>query len=133
MGTNTLGNRRVNKLSTEEVDKLFSNYETKHSGQMVKSLGKLIIRTYLKGACATLGITNEDALSKELESDLLINSTLQRFTCKLYYRLSLFLAPLIVGLITSRHYLLEWNVADTKKGRTNRDDRPDKRLVSNSK
>ena len=32
---------QVSKLSAEEVDKLFSNYEAKLSGQMVKSLGKL--------------------------------------------------------------------------------------------
>ena len=31
------------KLSEEEVEKLFNNYEAKLSGQMVKSLGKSII------------------------------------------------------------------------------------------
>ena len=31
---------QVNKLIAEEVDKLFSNYEAKLSGKMVKSLGK---------------------------------------------------------------------------------------------
>ena len=31
---------RVNKLSAEEVDMFFSNYEAKLSGKMVKSLGK---------------------------------------------------------------------------------------------
>ena len=30
---------QIKKLSDEEVDKLFSNYEAKLSGQMVKSLG----------------------------------------------------------------------------------------------
>ena len=34
---------QINKLSAEELDKLFSNYEAKLSGQMVKSLGKSII------------------------------------------------------------------------------------------
>ena len=37
---------QVNKLSDEEVDKLFSNYEAKLSGQMVKSLCKSIIKMY---------------------------------------------------------------------------------------
>ena len=45
---------QINGLSAEEVDKLFSNYKAKLSGQMVKSLGKLIIRMYLMPACATL-------------------------------------------------------------------------------
>ena len=61
------------------------------------------------GACATLGITNQDALSKDLENDPFLNSALQRFTCKLYYRFGLFLAPLSIGIITSRHYLSERN------------------------
>ena len=34
---------QIKKLSDEEVDKLFNNYEAKLSGQMVKSLGKSII------------------------------------------------------------------------------------------
>ena len=59
------------------------------------------------GACAALGITNKDALSEDLENDPFLNSALQRFTCKLYYRFGSFLAPLSVGIITSRHYLSE--------------------------
>ena len=98
---------QVNKDSAEEVNKLFSNYEAKLSGQMVKSLGKSIIRMYSMGACAVLGMTNQDALSKDLESDPFLNSALQRFTCELYCRFGSFLAPLSVGLITSRNYLSE--------------------------
>ena len=64
----TLKNK-LKKLSAEEVDKLFSNYEAKLSGQMVKSLGKLIISMYSMGACAVLGISNQDALSEDLETD----------------------------------------------------------------
>ena len=100
---------RVNELSDEEVDKLFSNYEAKLSGQMVKSLGKSIINMYSVGACAAFGISNQDALSEGLESDPFLNSALQRFTCELYYRFSSFLALLSVGLITSRHYLSNKN------------------------
>ena len=49
----------INKLSAEEVDKLFSNYDAKLSGQMGKPLGKSIIRMYLMGACAALGMNNQ--------------------------------------------------------------------------
>ena len=90
------------KLSEEEVEKLFNNYEAKLSGQMVKSLGKSIIM-YLMGACAALGISNQEALSEDLKNDPFLNSALQRFTCELYYRFGSFLAPLSVGIITSRH------------------------------
>ena len=97
------------KFSEEEVEKLFNNYEAKLSGQMVKSLGHSIINMYSMGACAVLGISNQDALSEDRESDLFLSSALQRFTCELYYRFSSFLAPLSVGIITSRHYLSERN------------------------
>ena len=49
---------------------------------------------YSMGACAVLGITNQDALSEDLESDPFLNSALQRFKCELYYRFGSFLAPL---------------------------------------
>ena len=94
------------KLSEEE---LFNNYEAKLSGQMVKSLGCSIINMYSMGACSALGIRNQEALSKDLENDPFLNSALQRFTCELYYRFGSFLAPLSVGIITSRHYLSEHN------------------------
>ena len=94
------------RLIEEEVEKLFNNYEAKLSGQMVKSLGKSIINMYSMGACSALGIRNQEALSEDLENDPFLNSALQRFTCELYYRFGSFLAPLSVGIITSRHYLL---------------------------
>ena len=78
----------MNELSAKEVDKLFSNYEVKLLGQMVKSLGKSI----------------KEALSEGLESDPFLNSTLQRFMCQLYNRFGSFFAPLSIKLITSRHY-----------------------------
>ena len=103
------------KLNEEEVEKLFNNYEAKLSGQMVHSLGHLIINMYSMGACAVLGISNQDALSEDLENDPFLNSALQRATCELYYRFGLFLAPLSVGIITSRHYLSERNKMENEQ------------------
>ena len=97
------------KLSEEEVEKLFNNYEAKLSGQMVRSLGRSIINMYSMGAYAVPGINNQEALSEDLENDPFLNSALQRATCELYYRFGSFLAPLSVGIITSRHYLYERN------------------------
>ena len=64
------------KLSEEEVEKPFNTYEAKLSGQMVKSLGKSIINMYSMGACSALGITNQEALSEDLENDPFRNGTL---------------------------------------------------------
>ena len=97
---------KIKELNEEQVEKLFNNYEAKLSGQMVKSLGRSVINMYSVGACSALGITNQDVLSEDLENDPFLNSALQRFTCELYCRCGLFLAPLSVGIITSIHYLL---------------------------
>ena len=97
------------KLNEEEVEKLFNNYEAKLSGQMVHLLGCSIINMCSMGACSVLGITNQEALSEDLKNDPFLNSALQRLTCELYYRFGSFLAPLSVGIITSRHYLSERN------------------------
>ena len=97
------------KLSKKEVEKLFNNYEAKLSGQMVHSLGCSVINMYLMGACAALEIRDQDTLSEDFENDPFLNSSLQRFICELYYRFGLFLAPLSIGIITSRHYLSEHN------------------------
>ena len=100
---------QLKKLDTQELETLFNNYGAKLSGQMVKSLGCSIINMYSIGACAVLEIRNQDALSEDLENDPFSNSALQRFTCELYYRFGSFLAPLSIGIITSRHYLSERN------------------------
>ena len=71
---------QVNKLCAEEVDELFNNYEAKLSGQMVKSLGKSIVRMYSMGSCAVFGMSNQDVLSEDLESGPFLNSALQKFT-----------------------------------------------------
>ena len=76
---------------------------------MVKLLGCSIINMYSMGACAALGISNQDSLSEDLENDPFLNSAFQRFACELYYRFGSFLAPLSVGIITSRHYLSDRN------------------------
>ena len=68
---------QLTKLNEEEVEKLFNNYEAKLSGRMVKSLGKSIINMYSMGACAVLGISNQEVLSEDLENDPFLNSALQ--------------------------------------------------------
>ena len=101
------------------MEKLFNNYEAKLSGQMVKSLGRSIINMYSMGACAVLGISNQDALSEDLEND---PSALQRFTCELYYRFGSFSAPLSIGIIMSRHYLSECNKNEGTSGTSGKED-----------
>ena len=72
---------------------------------------------YLMGVCGALGINDQNVLSEDLENDPFLNSALQRFTCELYYRFGSILAPISIGIITSRHYLSECN----KNGGTSED------------
>ena len=67
---------KIKELNEEEMEKLFNNYEAKLSGQMVKLPGRSIINMYSMGACSALGITNQDALSEDLENDPFLNSAL---------------------------------------------------------
>ena len=83
------------------------------------------------GACAVLRISNQDALSEDLENDPFLNSALQRFTCELYYRFGSFLALLNVGIITSGRYLSEHNKNGEQTSGTSetRDQRPKERTA----
>ena len=109
--------KRINKLSQEDINKLFVVYENNLSAQMAKSLGKSIINIYSTVACSLLKIENQNELSDDLESDPFLNKALQRFTCSLYYRFGSLLAPVSVGIITSRHCVKNI-LANNKNGRT---------------
>ena len=67
---------QIKELTAKEVNKLVSNYQAKLLGEMVKSSGKSIIKMYSRKACAVLGMSNQDMLSEDLESDPFLNSAL---------------------------------------------------------
>lgn len=114
---------QINDLKQEDIEKLFNAYEGKLSGQMVKSLGKSIIKMYSVSASSLLGIENQCELRDDLENDPFLNSALQRFTCDLYYKYGYFIAPLSVGLITSRHYFSKSFNINYKDGTSPSDDK----------
>ena len=95
---------QINKMDCNDVNTLLNRYESILSAQMTKSLGKSIINLYSNVACSVLGVGNQQELSTDLESDLFLNTALQRFTCNLYYRFGALLAPVSVGIITGKHY-----------------------------
>ena len=85
---------------------------------MTKSLGKSIINLYSNIACSVLGVGNQQELSTDLQCDPFLNTTMQRFTCDLYYCFGALLAPVSIGIITGKHY--------TKKSITKLNDRSNK-------
>ena len=96
--------QQINEMDCTNVNTHLNRYESVLSAQMTKSLGKSIINLYSNLACSVLGLGNQQELSTDLESDPLLNTTMQRFTCDLYYRFGALLAPVSVGIITGKHY-----------------------------
>ena len=96
--------QQINEMDCTNVNTLLNRYKSVLSVQMTKSLGKSVINLYSNIAFSVLGIGNQQELSTDLESDPFLNTALQRFTCNLYYRFGALLAPVSVGIITSKHY-----------------------------
>ena len=81
---------------------------------MTKLLGKSVINLHSNVACSVLGVGNQQDLRNDLECNPIFNFFISflnnfihfyaRFTCDLYYRFGAFLAPVSVGIITSKPY-----------------------------
>ena len=91
-------------MDCNNVNTLLNRYEFILSAQMIKLLGKSIINLYSNITCSVLGVGNQQDLSDDLECGSFLNTAMQRFTCDLYYRFGVFLAPVSVGIITGKHY-----------------------------
>ena len=96
--------QQINEMDCNSVNTLLNRYESVLSAQMTNSLGKSIINLYSNIACSVLGVGNQQELSTDLECDPFLNTAMQKFTCDLYYRFGVLLAPVNVGIITGKHY-----------------------------
>ena len=95
---------QINEMEFTNVNTLLNRYEFVLSAQMTKSLGKRVIYLNSNIACSVLGVGNQQELSADLVCDPFLNTSMQRFTCDLYYRFGALLDPVSVGLITGKHY-----------------------------
>ena len=109
--------QQINEMDCTNVNTHLNRYESILSAQMTKSLGKNIINLCSNLACSVLGVGNQQELSTNLDCDPFLNTAMQRFTCDLYYWFGALLAPVSVGIITSKHY--------TKNSITKLNDRSD--------
>ena len=96
--------QQINQMDCTNVNTFLNRYESILSVQMTKSLGKSVINLYSNFACSVLGVGNQQELITNLECDPFLNTAMQRSTCDLYYRFGALLAPISVGIITSKHY-----------------------------
>ena len=112
--------QQIREMDSDTVNTLSTRYESYLSGQMTKSLGKSLINLYSNIACGVLGISNQQSLNNDLESDPFLNTALQRFTCDMYYRFGALLAPVSVAMITGRHYVKNSSTINNDRTTNNR-------------
>ena len=96
--------QQINEMDSNYINILSNRCESVLSAQMTESLDKSVTNLYSNIACSVSCVGNQQDLSNDLECDPFLNTSLQRFTCDLYYRFDAFLAPISVGIITSNHY-----------------------------
>ena len=94
--------QQINEMGYTNVNTHLNRYESVLSAEMTKSLGKSVMNLYSNLAFTVLGVGNQQELSTDLESDPFLNTTMQRFTCDLYYHFGALLAPVSVGIITGK-------------------------------
>ena len=95
--------QQINEMDCNSINALLNRYKSVLSAQMTKSLGKSIINVYSNIACSVLIVGNQQELSNDLECDPFLDTAMQRFTCNLYYRFGVLLAPVSVGIISGKH------------------------------
>ena len=95
----------IDKMSTEEINKLYCRYEARLGASMTKTLGNSFISLYLMGVSRYFNVVNPPKLIEDLEEDPFINQALTSVCCELYYmyKYRVYLAPFTAMLTTARH------------------------------
>ena len=90
-------------MKTEDIVKLYARYEAKLGQDITKSLGTCAISLYVKLIEYAYEVDDENDLIKDLKEDPFVSNALNSVLCDMYYRFGNFLAPVAVGLITTKH------------------------------
>ena len=104
-----LSTDQIDEMSEDEVGRLYSRYEARLGATMTKTLGQSFLELYAIAAGTVLPIPmeNKSRLITDLEEDPFVSNALNSFTCELYHRYGMFLAPLTTALTTYRHCQFE--------------------------
>ena len=93
----------IDKMTTEQINKLYCKYEARLGASMTKTLGNSFINLYVMGVSKFFKVVNPPILIQDLEEDPFINNALTNTCCELYYRYGMYLAPFTAILTTARH------------------------------
>ena len=95
----------IDKMSTEETNKLYCRYEVRLGASMTKTLGNSFISLYVMGVSRYFIVVNPPKIIDDLEEDPFINQALTSVCFELYYmyKYGMYLAPFTAMLTTARH------------------------------
>ena len=108
----------LDKMTPQEIDKLYCRYEARLGASMTKTLGNSFINLYVMAVSRYFNITNPPKLIEDLEEDSFINHALTSVCCELYYKYGMYLAPFTAMLTTARHIDFNKNIVDNKNGKS---------------
>ena len=89
----------IDKMTPQELDKLYCRYEARLPASMTKTLGNSFINLYVIGVRKYFNVINPP----KLEEDPFINHALTSICCELYYKYGMYLAPFTAMLTTAKH------------------------------
>ena len=72
----------IDKMPTEELDKLYCRYEARLGASMTKTLGNSFTNLYVMGVARYFNVTNPPKLIEDLEEDPFINHALTSVCCE---------------------------------------------------
>ena len=109
----------IDKMSTEEIDKLYCRYEARLGASMTKTCNSFI-NLYVMAVSRYFNVTNPPKLIEDLEEDPFINHALASICCELYYKYGMYLAPFTTMLTTARYidFNKNINIVDNKNGKS---------------
>ena len=93
----------IDKMTPQEVDKLYCRFEARLGASMTKTLGNSFINLYVMGVSKYFNVINPPKLLEDLEEDPFINHALKSICCELYYKYGMYLAPFTAMLTTAKH------------------------------
>ena len=96
---------KIDKMTDDEVDKLYARYEARLGAVMTKTLGSSVLQLFASIAGMLLPIPpdNQSKLVQDLDEDPFVGHALSTACCELYHKYGMFLAPLTAAITTAKY------------------------------
>ena len=86
----------LDSMSQQDLDKLYTCYESRHGASMTATLGQSAIQLYttLVSMLLPIPIDPQPLLASDLQADPFIPHSMTTAACELYYKFGFYIAPL---------------------------------------